>query len=114
MTIQIELIENIRETTLPIIKLTKSINGKTGTATFVFVEPNIFHQFFHKDYLLKQVTLVCDQKKISTKDITLFFKNGKPYLLKTIFLFKNSGEWFDFLYFMNNYSKETGLVFEEK
>jgi photosystem II protein len=112
MSIQIEFIDNIKETTLPIIKLTKSINGKTGTATFLFVEPNFFNEFISQENPLKNITLVCDEKKISSKDITLFFKNGKPYVLKTIFIFKNSTEWFDFLNFMNLYSKETGLVFE--
>ena len=30
-----------------------------------------------------------------------------------IFIFKNNQEWFDFLNFMNCYSKETGLFFTE-
>jgi photosystem II protein len=112
MSIHIEFIENIKEATLPIIKLTKSINGKTGTATFIFVKPNFFNEFISQEKTLKNITLVCEDKKISSKDISVFFKNGKPYLVKTIFIFKNSSEWFDFLNFMNLYSKETGLVFE--
>ena len=31
------------------------------------------------------------------------------FLLKAIFIFKNEKEWFNFLNFMNFYSKETGL-----
>jgi hypothetical protein len=34
--------------------------------------------------------------------------------IKTIFIFKNSTEWFDFLNFMNLYSKEKGLLFESE
>jgi photosystem II protein len=112
MSIQIEFIENIKETSLPIIKLTKSINGKTGTATFIFINPNIFKSFFFSPKIIKKLTLICETKIISTTDLTLFFKNGEPYLVKAIFIFKNSSEWFDFLSFMNLYSKETGLLFE--
>jgi photosystem II protein len=42
MNIRIEFIKGISETTLPIIKLTKSRNGKTGTATFIFINPILF------------------------------------------------------------------------
>jgi photosystem II protein len=112
MSIQIEFLDNVKETTLPIIKLTKSINGKTGTATFIFIKPTIFKHFFLQKDIIKKLTLVCETKKISTTDLTLFFEKGEPYLIKAIFIFKNSSEWFDFLNFMNFYSKETGLLFE--
>jgi photosystem II protein len=39
MKIEIQFIEGVKEEILPIIKLTKSKNGKTGTATFVFINP---------------------------------------------------------------------------
>jgi hypothetical protein len=55
--------------------------------------------------------LIWDNKKIITKDIQIIFKEGKPFLIKTIFIFKNSNEWFNFLNFMNRYSKEMGLLF---
>ena len=64
-------------------------------------------------YLDIKVNVILNQKKIITNDIEISFKNGKPFLIKAIFLFKNSKEWFDFLSFMNQYSKETGLSFSE-
>jgi photosystem II protein len=45
MNIRIEFVKGISETTLPIIKLTKSRNGKTGTATFIFIKPILFNLF---------------------------------------------------------------------
>ena len=44
MVVEIQFIEGLKETTLPIIKLTKSRNGKTGTATFIFLKPTIFEK----------------------------------------------------------------------
>jgi len=114
MTIQIQFIEGFKEPTLPVIKLTKSRNGKTGTATFIFLQPVIFNKMISKIYNINGMYLVWENKKIITKDITIFFREGNPFLLKAIFIFKNSNEWFNFLNFMNHYSKETGLSFAEK
>jgi photosystem II protein len=111
MSVQIQFFENIKESTLPIIRLTKSKNGKTGTATFVFVRPEVFEEYYFSHFPIKKISLVWEGRKIESQDITFFFHEGKPFLIKTIFLFKNSIEWFEFLNFMNSYSKETGLSF---
>jgi hypothetical protein len=58
------------------------------------------------------MSLIWEHKKIFTSDVMLFFKNGKPFLIKSILIFKNSQQWFEFLSFMNFYSKEKGLLFE--
>jgi photosystem II protein len=113
MNTQIEFLEGIKETTFPFVKLTKSKNKMTGTATFLFVYPSIFtHYSFHSD-ILNGMFLVWEKKKIQTSDVTIHFRNGQPFLIKSIFIFKNSQEWFNFLNFMKFYSKETGLVFSE-
>lgn len=114
MTVQIQFIDGISETTLPLIKLTKSINGKTGTATFIFMEPSSFDFLSYQKNTIHGMYLLWETKKISSTDIKIIFKNGQPFLLKAIFIFKNSNEWFNFLNFMNYYSKETGLSFAEK
>lgn len=112
--VEIQFREGQKETILPIVKLTKSKNGKTGTATFVFINPIIFFEQNSPIFPISGMYLLWNNKKISTTDITIFFRNGKPFLLKSILIFKNSQEWFEFLSFMNYYSKETGLAFSEK
>ena len=111
MNVRIELIKDIKELTLPIIKLTKSLNGKTGTATFVFVNPSLFSQQSFSKQSILGMKLLWENNEIETKDIEIFFKNGNPYLLKSTLIFKNSKEWFHFLNFMTYYSKETGISF---
>jgi photosystem II protein len=113
MSIKIEFIEDILETNSPIIKLTKSRNGKTGTATFVFIYPEIFFPKKLSENPITGTYLLWDTKEIISKDIQVIFKQGQPFLMKIIFIFKNSQEWFNFLNFMNLYSKETGLFFSE-
>ena len=111
MNVRIEFIKNKSELTLPLIKLTKSRNGKTGTATFLFVKPSLFKEEGWQLETINGMYLLWDNKQIETKDIQIIFKNGKPYLIKALFIFKNSYEWFHFLNFMTYYSKETGLSF---
>jgi photosystem II protein len=149
--VRIEFSNKYIETTIPIIRLTKSRNKMTGTATFVFVRPFIFQYvtpvmtkmpFFYKSdplvsssfyfkkkeeqiklkgeelelnswNFLDKMYLIWENKTIRTNDIQIIFENGKPFLIKSIFLFKNSKDWFQFLNFMNYYSKERGLSFTE-
>jgi len=105
----IEFFENEVEQTIPCIRLTKSRNGQTGTATFLFFNPTSFHSFFEEKKLL--LNLHYNNNKISSENINLYFKNGKPIIIKVIFLFKNEIEWFLFLKFMFCYSQEKGLSF---
>ena len=111
MNARIEFIKNKKELTLPIIKLTKSRNGKTGTATFIFVQPSLFMNTNFQINSINGMYLLWENDKIETRDIEIFFKNGNPYLIKALLIFKNSKEWLHFLNFMNYYSKETGLSF---
>lgn len=114
MTVEIQFYEGIKENTLPLVKLTKSKNGKTGTATFVFINPTSLQDVNCTIFPINGMYLIWNHKKIMTNDLDIFFREGKPFLIKSILIFKNSKEWFEFLSFMNYYSKETGLSFSEK
>jgi hypothetical protein len=46
--------------------------------------------------------------------LEVIFKDGRPFLIKAIFIFKNAKEWFEFLNLINFYSKEIGLSFSKK
>jgi photosystem II 13kDa protein len=111
MNVRIEFIKNKKELILPTIKLTKSVNGKTGTATFIFIKPILFKDPLFSENNLLGMNLIWENNRIETKDIEIFFKNGNPYFLKATLIFKNSKEWFQFLNFMSYYSKETGISF---
>jgi photosystem II protein len=112
MVAEIQFLDGIKEQSYPIVKLTKSLNGKAGTACFLFVNPKILQAFFFENKEINKISLIWNTKIISSNDITIFFKNGKPFLIKSIFVLKNPTEWFEFLNFMNFYSKEKGLFFD--
>ena len=111
MTVKIEFFTDFIESTLPIIRLTKSRNKTTGTATFLFIRPSVFNAMQNKFDCLKTMSLLWDNKSIRTSDITILFSKGRPFLLKSIFVFKNANEWFQFLNFMQHYCNETGVSF---
>jgi photosystem II protein len=115
--VEIEFVEGLGEKVIPTIKLTKSKNGKTGTATFLFLFPEIF---FHlqtnlgKNIPIEKMSLHSrTKKKIITKDLLVLFSNGKPYAIKAILILKNPKEWFEFLSFMRQYSNQVGLFFAQ-
>ena len=114
MTAEIQFVPGKKEPVLPIVKVTKSKSGKTGTATFLFIRPKTIFVPPSKILPINGMELLWNKKKIFTNDVTISFFQGKPFLVKAILIFKNSVEWFEFLYFMTYYSKETGLSFSEK
>jgi hypothetical protein len=59
MTVQIQF-DGFFETTLPLIKLTKSINGKTGTATFILLNLPVFLSYQKNIYM---VCIYCGKLK---------------------------------------------------
>ncbi len=69
---QIQFISGFEESTIPRrIKLTRSENGETGTATFLFFEPTVFSNFlnigFSSIVVIKGMDLLWDKKKLQAK-----------------------------------------------
>jgi photosystem II protein len=96
MNLEIEFLKKNKEIFFPLIRLTKSKNGKTGTVTFFF-NPIIFEPLKSNISEITGVYFILNNKKFFTQDITIYFKNGKPFIIKCIIIFKNPLEWFDFL-----------------
>ena len=89
MSISIYWNEEYRETKLPFISLTKSKNGETSTATFIFLHPTLFQLDSANALILRNMSICLGRKMFLTTDIEVLFWEGKPYLLKSVFLFKN-------------------------
>jgi len=111
---QFQFVEGIQELISPFIRVTKSVNGETGTVTFLFFYPTFLEKknFCLSSSSLESLSLVSDQEPLKTKDITVFFREGKPFLVKATLILQNSLDWYNFFYFMSNYSKESGLSFD--
>nr|AOM64626.1 photosystem II reaction center [Riquetophycus sp.] len=107
----IQFIEGINETIVPDIKLTRSRDGSTGTATFRFNKPDILQASMQEKGDITAMYLKDEEGELSTKDVNAKFINGKPEAIESIYIIKNPQSWDRFMRFMERYSKVHGLTF---
>jgi len=86
--------EKINESSIPLFRLTKSKNGKTGTAVFYFLNPTSLENL---NSPIKCFSIESSFGNFSTSLIQILFFRGKPCILKIIFIFRNFQEWKNFL-----------------
>ena len=111
MKAKIQFIKYIDEKVLPDVRLTRSRNGSTGTATFKFKNPNILNKNTAKEGEITGMYLIDQEGTIETRDVNVIFIDGKPELIESIYIMKNPEAWSRFMRFMRRYGKINGLVF---
>ena len=107
----IQFIEGINETSIPDVKLTRSRDGNTGTATFRFNKPDILKSGMEEKGNITGMYLKDEEGKLSTKEVNAKFINGKPEAIESIYIIKSPQDWDRFMRFMERYSKDNGLLF---
>lgn len=111
MKAAIQFIKGIDETTIPLINITRSIDGTTGTATFTFKDANILYKNVSKEGEIKGMFLVDKEGTLSTRDLNAKFIQGKPTTIQATYIMKNAESWDRFMRFMERYSDEHNLTF---
>jgi len=111
MTAQIQFIKGLNEKVLPEVKLTRSRDGSTGTATFKFKNPNILDKSTAKEGEITGMYLVDEEGILETKDVNAKFINGKPQSIESVYIMKSPENWDQFMRFMERYGKSNGLSF---
>lgn len=107
----IQFIQGINETSIPQVKLTRSRDGNTGTATFRFNQPDILQSGMQDKGDITAMYLIDEEGQLLTKDVNAKFINGKPKAIESLYVIKNPSEWDRFMRFMERYSKVHGLTF---
>nr|QCI09110.1 photosystem II protein W [Inkyuleea mariana] len=107
----IQFITGINETVVPEIKLTRSRDGSTGTATFRFNNPDIIQSNMAKQGDIKGMYLKDEEGEIMTTDVNAKFINGKPQGIESIYIIKNPEDWDRFMRFMERYANNNNLSF---
>lgn len=108
----LEFIKGIVEPTIPDVKLTRSRDGTSGTATFSFENPAIFDASSE----LGDITglyMTDDEGTISTVEVQAKFVNGKPSRIEAKYVMRSTFEWDRFMRFMERYAEEKGLGFSK-
>ena len=107
----IQFIQGINETVIPDVKLTRSRDGSTGTATFRFNNPDILQSGMENKGDITGMYLQDEEGKIVTKDVNAKFINGKPEAIEAIYIIKSPTEWDRFMRFMERYANDNQLSF---
>lgn len=111
MKATIQFIQGLDEKVLPDVKLTRSRDGSTGTATFRFKNPNILDKSTTKEGEITGMYLIDDEGSLDTKDVNAKFVNGKPEAIEAVYIMRSPEDWDRFMRFMERYSEANGLVF---
>jgi photosystem II protein len=111
MIAHIQFIKGIDEKILPDIRLTRSRDGSTGTATFRFKNSNILDKSLALTGEITGMYMIDKEGVLETRDINVNFVNGKPQAIESIYIMKSSQDWDRFMRFMERYGESNGLVF---
>ena len=103
--------EDLDEKVLPDVRLTRSRDGSTGTATFRFKNPNILDKNTAKEGEITGMYLIDEEGILETRDVNARFINGKPETIESIYIMKSPEAWDRFMRFMERYGDSNGLVF---
>nr|YP_002327492.1 photosystem II protein W [Vaucheria litorea]ACF70909.1 photosystem II protein [Vaucheria litorea] len=114
MGAKIQFIQGINEINIPRVKLTRSQNGTTGTATFLFTNSSLFNNESSKQGEITGMFLIDNEGILTTKDVNVRFKNGQPINIEALYIMTNPTNWDRFMRFMERYAKENGLTFIKK
>lgn len=111
MVAVIQFIQGIDEINTPRVQLTRSRDGSTGTATFLFENPSILEKATSKEGEITGMYLIDEEGSLITKDVNARFINGKPRSIEAVYIMKSPDAWDRFMRFMERYGEENGLSF---
>lgn len=107
----IQFIKGINELVIPEVKLTRSRDGSTGTATFRFTHPQILEANMADKGDITGMYLIDEEGELVTRDVNAKFINGKPQGIECVYIIKNPNNWDRFMRFMERYAKNNNLLF---
>lgn len=111
MTTTIQFSRGIDEEIIPDVRLTRSKDGSSGTATFRFDNPKALEAENAQE--ITGMYLIDEEGELSTQDVKGKFVNGQPTALEAVYYMQSEEEWNRFMRFMERYAEENGLEFSK-
>ena len=109
---KIQFSRGIDEKVVPEVRLTRSRSGDTGTATFLFENPNALDNGSTEE--ITGMYMIDEEGEIITREVKGKFDNGKPEKIEAIYLIKSSQDWDRFMRFMERYAQENDMDLNKK
>ncbi len=107
----IKFIQGVNEDVIPDVRLTRSRDGSTGTATFRFANPKVLEATTTNKGTITGMYLVDEEGQLITRDVNARFVNGKPQGIEAVYIMQSKEDWDRFMRFMERYSEDNGLTF---
>lgn len=109
MPASIQFFQGVDEPTIPDIRLTRSRDGRTGQALFVFEEPQALAPETMGD--ITGMYLVDEEGQLVSREVKARFVNGKASALEATYTWKTPVDFERFMRFAQRYAENNGLGF---
>ncbi len=108
----IQFFRGVDEPVVPEIRLTRSRDGKTGQAYFVFENPEALKKESITD--MKGMLLIDEEGEMVTREVNARFVNGEPSALEATYTWKSEVDFERFMRFAQRYANSHGMGYTEK
>jgi len=107
----IQFFRGVDEPVVPDIRMTRSRDGRTGQAIFVFEEPAALAPETLGD--IGGMYLIDEEGQLVTREVNARFVNGKAAALEATYTWKTTEDFERFMRFAERYATTNGLGFAQ-
>ena len=108
----IQFSRGVDEPVVPEIRLTRSKDGRTGQAFFVFEKPEALTKESAID--LKGMLLIDEEGELVTREVNARFINGEASALEAVYTWKSEVDFERFMRFAQRYADSNGMGYTDK
>lgn len=108
----IQFFQGVDEPVVPDIRMTRSRDGRTGQAIFVFEQPVALAPESMGD--IGGMYMVDEEGQMVTREVNARFVNGKPAALEATYTWKTTADFERFMRFAQRYAESHDLGFSGK
>ncbi|MAK16160.1 MAG: photosystem II reaction center protein Psb28 [Cyanobium sp. MED195] len=107
----IQFLRGVDEPVVPDIRVTRSRDGRTGQAIFVFEQPEAL-----APEVMEAITgmfMLDEEGMLVTREVNGKFVNGKPSALEATYTWKSEQDFERFMRFAQRYAESSGLGYSQ-
>tara|TARA_B100001121_G_scaffold258510_1_gene237214 strand:+ start:989 stop:1378 length:390 start_codon:yes stop_codon:yes gene_type:complete len=107
----IQFFRGTDEPVVPDIRMTRSRDGRTGQAKFVFEEPKALAPETLE--AIAGMWMVDEEGEMVTREVNGRFVNGKPFALEATYTWKSEADFERFMRFAQRYAEANGMGYSQ-
>ena len=108
----IQFFQGVDEPVVPDIRMTRSRDGRTGQAIFVFEQPAALSPESIGD--IGGMYMLDEEGQMVTREVNARFVNGKPAALEATYTWKTTADFERFMRFAQRYAESHDLGFSNQ